>query len=397
MRRAVFIFCLCACGDDDVTMTPDGGRTDAGVRDDDAGGGSPDGGIADGGTDAGALPSCDPARLFVTTSDYVTGRIGTIDLDGFAVEVSTADSPDQDSSPDGRGCDAFMLERALGRVRVVSDDPLATGRVLDVNLPGRPMMYAANPSRVIAVAADKAYVVLQGRNEIAIFDPSAASPAITDTIDLSMFHDADDIDGSIDAMNAMLVNGVIYVVAGRYWFDDAFAQHFEGSVLIGIDIATDTVVDFDTAEAGVQPIDLEGENPWRGMHLREDGMLLLGSTGDSFAIDGGIELVDLTAGESLGFVLEEETLGDEINGFVPDGADAFYVIEGMNLVHVDGEETTLVREGTDGVFATDTALVSWSRDADPGIRVHSLADGTELTTEPIEVGDLPIYGVALIH
>src|SRR5688572_32681161 len=107
------------------------------------------------------------------------------------------------------------------------------------------------------------------------------------------------------------------------------------------------------------------------MHLREDGMLLLGSTGDSFAIDGGIELVDLTAGESMGFVLEEETLGDEINGFVPDGAHAFYVIEGMNLVHVDGEETTLVREGTDGVFATDTALVSWSREADPGIRVHS--------------------------
>jgi hypothetical protein len=179
--------------------------------------------------------------------------------------------------------------------------------------------------------------------------------------------------------------------------------HFEGSLLIAIDVATDTIADFDDTMAGVQGIDLTGENPWRGLRLREDGTLLVGSAGDSFMIDGGIEAVDLEMGASMGFVLTEDDLDNELNGFVPDGADAFFVLSGLDLVHVtatgDPPEITTMRAGIDGLFASDTTLFAWSRMTDPGLRVYSLADGTELTPGgmPIAIGELPIYGVALIR
>lgn len=400
MRLTCSLLWLCACGDDAVSRI-DAGRPDSGGMRDDAGALRPDAGESDaGGPDAGPLPSCDPTRLLVTTSDYVTGRVGTVDLETFAVEVTSADSPDQDSLPDGAECSAFVLERALGRVRVVSDDPLAAGVTVDLN-DGRTMIYSTNPTRVIAVSPTKAYALLQGRNEIAVFDPSAAAPAVT-TIDLSGFHDADDIDGVIDLLDALFVNGRLVVALGRYWFDDGFMIHFEGSLLVAIDVATDAVVDFDDATPGVQGIDLTGENPWRGLRLREDGTLLVGSAGDSFAIDGGIERVDLEMGMSLGFVLTEDDLGNELNGFVPDGLDAFFVIKGLDLVHVaagEPPEITTMRAGIDGLFANETTLFAWSRMTDPGLRAYSLADGVELTPGgmPIEVGDLPIYGVASIR
>jgi hypothetical protein len=392
---------LCACGDDDVS-TVDAGRGDSGAIEDDAGAARDSGTSDGGGPDAGPLPSCEPARLLVTTSDYVTGRVGTIDLETFAVDVTTTDSPDQDSLPDGSGCSAFVLERALGHVRIVSSDPLAAGVTVDLNEPGVTMIYAANPSRVIAVAPNKAYALLQGRSEIAVFDPSAAAPVVT-TIDLSAFDDPDDTDGSVDAVDAILVNGRLIVALGRYWFDDEFMIHFEGSLLAAIDVTTDEIVDFDSSMPGVQGIDLAGENPWRGLRLREDGVLLVGSAGDSFAFDGGIEAVDLEAGVSMGLVLTEEEIGNELNGFVPDGLDSYFVIAGLDLVHVApggaGPDIARLRAGTDGIFATDDWVLSWSRMTDPGLRAHSIGDRLEVTpgAVPIEVGDLPIYGVALIH
>ena len=80
---ALFGVLLVGCGDDDVVPTVDAG-SDGGPRD-----AAIDAALAvDAGVDAGPA-SCPSTRILVTTSDYMTGGLGTVDL-GLTAAVRVA-------------------------------------------------------------------------------------------------------------------------------------------------------------------------------------------------------------------------------------------------------------------------------------------------------------------
>jgi len=396
----------CGCGGDDRMVTADAGR-DAGPMTGDGGlDGGPvgDAGAADaGGADAGGGDPCG-ASLLITTSDYVTGGLGVL-------EIATGDAEtddvidDQDTVPALVGCTPALIERAEGNLRIQSVEELAgTVRTIDLDPAGTTAPYATNPVAVVSIDATKAYVIAQGRNEIVIVDPTMDGTAgVTGTIDLSGFVHPDDMDGLVDALSAIRAGDRVYVGLGNYWFDSSFAIQFEGSVLAVIDAATDTVVDMDGATDGVQGIDLAGENPWRGMWVSESGdRLWVGAGGDGFAIDGMIEEIDLGTGTSAGAVVTEETLGAELGGFAVVASDRVLVLAGRDVVAFDPgaafpADPDPIASEVDGMIPHAGSLWVWSREgAAVGLRRFDAADGTDLTPAagPWTFGALPIYAVS---
>ena len=411
MRNAKWIWTASAmamagagCGDD-ASAPRDAGTLDDGSSALDAGtdaGRDADGGARDAaGGDAGPTPGCTLETLLITTSDYVTGGLGVLDVATGDVETDDA-VDDQDTIAATMGCRAVLLERARGNLRVQSaDDAFSTARTIDLDPAGSTAPYATNPATVIGIDESKAYVVASARNEIVVVDPTAGE--LTGTIDLSGYLDPDDSDGIVDAVSGVRAGDRVFVGLGNYWFDDSFAIHFEGSVLAVIDATTDALVDADPATDGVQGIDLAGENPWRGFWTDEAlGTLWVGSGGDSFAIDGMIEEIDLGTLTHARVVVTEDTLGAELGGFAVVAPDRVLVLGGMDVIAFDPamvfpSAPVPIASGIDGMLLHEGSLFTWSRTGESaGLRRFDATAGTELTpgSGPWTFGTLPIYSVA---
>ncbi len=409
------------CGDDSAHGMADAGATmEAGSGDGGGGidGGGTDGGGVDAAMDAGAMDagpdadggetdggvaSCTP-NLLVTTSDYTTGGLGWLDIGAGTTRVASAPLADQDSVPVSIGCVPGVLERGAGQLLVQSAaDPLVTAHTipLDATLTDP---YAINPVAVVSVSDTKAYVVASAVNTLYVVDPTQdGAAAVTGTVDLSPLVAPADMDGVVDAVGAIADGNRLYVALGRYYFDSSFAIHFDGgSVLAVVDTASDTLVDMDTSTAGVQGIVLTGQDPWRGMWLDvADHSLWLAATGDASMLDGGIEKVDLVAGMSDGFLLDEATAGGDIQGFtVVSSTRVLVLVDGAVRVFdpaTGAIDTTAIVDSVDGMVREGDTLFVWQRmGGAAGLRSFRVSDGTETTPSsgPFTFGSLPIYGAA---
>ncbi|MBW2464145.1 MAG: hypothetical protein JRH11_21025, partial [Deltaproteobacteria bacterium] len=205
----------------------------------------------------------------------------------------------------------------------------------------------------------------------------------------------------VDAADAIVVGDRAYVALGNYWFDSSFAIHFEGSELAVIDTTTDTLVDVDSGTDGVQGIALVGNNPWRGLHhFAGTDTLWVGATGDSFALDGHIEEVDLAAMASVGIVVTESDLAGEINGFGVLSATRLALLVGTDVVAIDPSvdfiAPTPFAFEMDGMFVHQGTIWAWARSGEaPGLASFDGATGTETTPASgrANFGDLPISSV----
>ena len=388
------------CGDDEGRGGDAGTGGDAGIATD---GGGDTGTSADAGTsDGGGVGDCVPSRLLITTSDFVTGGLGTLDLATGAVATASGDAPDQDSAPGLSGCTPVVLQRGLGSIRLLdTSDPLTGGRTVDVNPVGASGPYAANPQKALEIADDELWVVLGAVPSIAVVDPTAGGGGeVVDRIDLSGLVRPGDMDGNIDASDAIRVGDRVYVALGNYWFDTDFAIHFEGSALAVLDATTRALVDVDPATDGVQLIELAGDNPWRGLwHDAATNTLVVGASGDSFALDGQLEVVDLETHASVGSVTTETMLGAEINGFGFASPNRLVVLAGSQVLAfdptVDFGVPELLLDGADGMLLVDGVVWTWARMGDgAGLRAVDPDDGSDVTPGggPIAVGTLPVNG-----
>lgn len=416
MRGTIFMLALtvavAACGDDDGMMAADAGSDagtpmgdggfDAGTTVSDDGGNTADGGTT---TDGGMAETCTLGHLLVTmtAADFSESSVGTLDLT--TDEVETDDIiDDTDTVPTLVGCEAVLVERGSGVLRFQQgDDLFTTARTIDVNPDGATDPYSSNPHAIARVDDTKAYVAALALNELLIIDPTMeGTAAVTGSVDLSGFVDADDTDGLVDATDVIVVGDRAYVGLGNYWFDDGFAIHFEGSVLAVVDTTTDELVDVDDATEGVQGIALTGNNPWRGLWANEAGdTLWVGTAGDSFALDGHIEEIDLEASESVGVVLDETTMDAELEGFAVVRPGRVLVQAGGQVIAVDPavdfpSDPEVVVSGIEGMLLLDGELFTWARSGDDaGLRRFTAASGTETTpaTGPWDFG-MPLYGIA---
>jgi hypothetical protein len=403
-------FVCAACGDDDVVGIDGGPPRDAsggdapiamdGGRDAATPDGGTDAGRPDGGTDGG-MAVCDPPFLLGTTTatDFSVSGLATFELATSTVDVLGSDLSESDSVAVWSGCRAFVLNRGEAMVSVqTAGTPLTTAVSFDVDPAGTTSTYTSNPIAVLALSDTKAYVVNQSRSAITIVDPTQdGTAAILGEIDLSPYARTGDAD-SVDASDAILVGDRVYVALGHYWFDpDAgFAIQFEGSELAIIDPATDALVDADASTAGTQGIQLTNDNPWRGLaYVEEDARLWVGATGDSFAIDGAIEIVDPAAMTSTGTLIDEATLDAEITAFARVAADRVLVLAGGVVEAFDPADTTsttAVVHDVAGMLVHDGTLYAWSRGKAAGLYTFDAATGAETTPSsgPYTFGSHPL-------
>jgi len=348
--------------------------------------------------------TCTLRRVLVSTSNFASSGLSMFDpISSTAMVGPSAAQPD--NVPGWAPCRGAVLHRDRGVLTLLDPlDPLGTTRVeIDLNPAGGSPPYATNPQRVLSVSNDRAYVPVLARNEVVIVDLQGDSPTVSSRIDLSSFVSAADPDGLVEAVDAILIGDRAYLALARYSFDMAFAIHFDaGSVLAVVDTTTDALFDMDPAIAGVQGIELEGNNPWRGLAFDAgNNRLLVGSTGDGFALDGGIEAIDLSTNRSIGYLLTETELGAEINGFAFFDPTLAYVLAGRDVfpwnLTANTVGTTPIAIDIDGVLLLEDRVFTWTRTGDAaGLRMFDAADGHELTRSvgPWTFGILPISALS---
>jgi len=255
----------------------------------------------------------------------------------------------------------------------------------------------SNPHDFIVATPDKGYVALYEKKELLIVDPSVQANCrgfVRGTIDLSPYADAD---GFPEPEALAIAGGKLYVTLQRLNRNDLFSPAGNGRIAV-IDIATDRVVDI---------IELAGGNPFTRIEIAGD-RLWVATVGYFSEDDGGIEVVDLRSGTSLGFQVEESELGGDITDFVfASGKLGYAVLSARNfrnsLVSFDptsGEPlATLI--GDSGFIAQlrvgDRGEL-WVADRSvrrPGVRIFGLYDGVERTPQPIDLG-LPPFDMVFL-
>jgi hypothetical protein len=187
-----------------------------------------------------------------------------------------------------------------------------------------------------------------------------------------------------------------------------YLQPAGGSCVLIFDLAAETFVDADPSTPEIDAIDLAGENPYAGPELASDRRhLRVACTGFYGLLDGGIEVVDLTAGESLGFEVTEQELGGDVIDFASIGPDEIWAIvsdasadfatslvrwrRGAGVEPLDVSDTwshvSLAYDHASAVFVCDVTP------GQSGVRVFATTSGAELSSAPISTGLAPRWVV----
>jgi cysteine-rich repeat protein len=367
-----------------------------------------------GGSNTGVGVGADPgttfpnADVFVVTTDFQTGSFATFPLTDPTNVRRNIDEIHSDAVARAHGGRVYIVNR-LGGDNIQALDPAAGFATRWQCSVGN----GANPHDIVFAAPNKAYVTLYERKSIAIVDPTTGPNCagfLRGTIDLSAFGD---VDGVPEMDQGIIIGRRLYVTVERLNRFEFF-EPTDSSMVVVIDIDTDTIVDVDPSTPALDGIRLTATNPFSGSHgLARDptnGKILVGQVGDFAVIgDGGIERVNPVTNRAEGLFVTETALGGNITDFVVVGARHAYAL----LFRANGENA-LVR--FDPVAGTVTRTLVSSRDflvdleldpsgtlllltdrtlLRPGMRLFRVADDSEVTAVPIDTG-LPPFDVVFL-
>ena len=352
-----------------------------------------------------AAPVPEPTHLVVTTTDFNTGAVSLVDVEGLEVEADLA-LASSDAVPVVIGERVFVINR-FGFDYVDELDPrdgLALIHEWPIDAVG--VDAPANPHDLALDPEGAAWVSLHGAPELQRFGfPTLQGAAVRAdlALDLSGFADAD----AIPELSLTIACGDhLFVSAER--IDRGSWIPVESTVLIPV-LADDepALFEFDPGHAGPDALELRGVGvgPWRLDPSDPSGttILLLGS---------GLERVDLQAGTTE-WVVEEATFAGlgygrlQLSGFDLDASGRPWI----SVASEDFAEFALLRVDLDGPSPTLTTafegLVSvsggleivgdraWFADSSlgaSGMRIFELGVSpvVEVAISPLPVGLAPI-------
>jgi DNA-binding beta-propeller fold protein YncE len=240
-------------------------------------------------------------RAFVLTSDFVTGGLSVVDLDTRAVMTDVA-SVHHDARARWAFGKLYVLNR-FGADNVQVIDPGASFATVRQFSTGN----GSNPSDIVVVAPDKAYVSLYGTAYLQVVDPNAGM--LGPTIDLTALADAD---GLPEADRMARFGRWLFVAIQRLDRNGGFVPT-DTSLVAVVDLESDALVDVDPMAPGVQGIVLPATNPvttfvWDGDARR----FYLGCAGAYGALDGGIVVIDPETLVAQGLAATEVELGGDL-------------------------------------------------------------------------------------
>ena len=345
------------------------------------------------------IPPC--GRLLVLTSDFQTGSVSVVDADSAfttRLDVTSIHSDAVARVHDGL---LYVVNR-LGGDNIQVIDPADGFRTVRQFSTGE----GSNPHDIAFAASDRAYVSRNGTASVLVIDPRDGSAR--GEISLAAFADGD---GNPDMDRLLYMDPYLYVAIQRIDFGGATYKPIPPSYLAVVDTRADTLVDMDSAIAGVQGIVLQGLNPSAPMVADPLGLVIyVPESGEYGVLDGGIEMVDPATGRSTGFLTREADLGGDLLDFaIPENgpgyatiSDASFVTSLVNFDRATGAKIATVYQSS-GFELADLAvtpcgqLVVCDRAyAAPGLRVFVAASGLPWTgvAQPISTG-LPPFEVLL--
>lgn len=349
-------------------------------------------GDADGDADVESLECSTPRYAVVTTTDYTTGGTALLDLD-----ERTAETDLLTIHPDAVvrcSCGVTTVVERLGGDNLLLLDDEAEAPREQISLGRR-----TNPQDAW-FDGDHAFVALHESGEVVVVDLSAGG--VAERLDLTPYADAD---GHPEPAAIIGLGDRIYVALQLLDRSTALWDPAKTAEIL--------VLRRDPLEV-VDTIELVGSNPVTTFRPGpEPGTALLGHAGIwAEPFDGGIELIDLVAGESQGLIATGESLGGSVIDLVLVGEELGYATVNVasdqdRLISFDpstggqletlasGPPYTLVRLVLDQQGGRNQLLVA-NRDSErPGVMFFDASTGEDLAGGPVPTG-LPPFDLCPI-
>jgi len=333
----------------------------------------------------------------VTTTDFATGALSAVSLDGSHRPYPNVASICSDAVVRSRG----------GLVYVVNRFTCDNIQILDARRGFAPVRQfsvgnGSDPHDIVVVGDHKAYVTRYNETDLWIVDPSTGG--YTGSIDLGAFADAD----GIPEMDQMaMVGNRLFVTLQRVDRSTAGGGPTDASYLAVVDTDADTLLDADATTPGTQAITLGHKNPFSTLQVHPvTGDLYVACVGSWGGSDGGVDAADPATLAAAGTLLAGAAVQGDITDVEVVSADRGYAIFtdaafSNVLVAFDpgtGAVTdTLYAPGafvlqdvelspTGELFLTDRTPTA------PGLRVYDAMTGVAKTAVPIDVG-LPPFSI----
>lgn len=346
-----------------------------------------------------ALGGCPPPQrtAFVIASDFETGSFTTVDLAERRVLLPAAASRavNADSIATVFEDRLFVVNRFGLRGDSVQARDLRRGFALESDCSTGA---SSNPQDIAFASRSKAFVTRYEMPTLLVVDPSVGADCngfVRGTIDLAAFADGD----GIPEMERMaIVDAVLFVSVQRLGRANLFQPVAPGALVL-VDTSSDAIIG---------AIELRGMNPFGPLHVVGD-RLYVSTLGRFGADDGGIEVVDLHARESVGWLITEAAIGGDITDFVLVSDDlGFAIISDANFrnslvsfsprdgtrlrtIYAESSYISQVRLTESGdLYVADRAFVR------PGLRVFDVRTGVERPGSPLQLG-LPPFDILFLR
>jgi len=399
---------LSACSDDDTSNSNN--QVDASVEDAQT---KQDGDITDSRPRSDALPDgdidgsvgCDPGdrtqtphhRAMITTSSYGNGGgLSVVTLDPLAASADVAQVP-EDAVTRWFDHKLWVLGRYnADNLTILDGQNFSLVTQFSVGV-------GTNPQDIACTSTCRCYVSKFDAAKMTIVDPTAQpGTEIVGSIDLAGLADND----GLPEMSYLYLDGAQLIVAiERLNHNDPNMAPSGDGALAVIDTTTDTIVDADPNQSGVQAITLPYQNPVSPILAVTGAHKVAVACAASWQAEdcGGIAVVDLDAmtaesavtcsdlggvvtdftldGQGCGFavVMNPQTYATSVKHFCLDGSNIDSCITEGTFDQIT--DAALTSEGdllvTDGSYST------------PGIRVFHPGDCSEITTDVLATGFAP--------
>jgi hypothetical protein len=348
-------------------------------------------------THSGALAQVDP-RIAVVTTDGTQGNCDAIDIDPPWAVLQNLES----LGPHSRV--RFFFNR-LYAVSPANDEILVIDPELFDMITTLEFDSGASPEDILVISPNRAFVTLYNSTDLAIVDPRDGTSC--GAVDLSGFADHD----GLPEMSMMASDGDRLFIQIQRLDRSGSGNLVPPSYLAVLDLESETLIDVDPDQSGVQGIELLGTNPSFRMQVDSRLRRLFVSTpGRRLSTSGGIEEIDLSALQSLGFILSESDAGADLGGFVMVSVDEGYVLAHTDFI-ASSHLHSFSRTGGQGAQITTTFNVIDSMALDritsqlffpdpfstpSGVHVIDTHTNTVLTSAPLATG-LPPWDLAVVR
>lgn len=331
------------------------------------------------------------ATIFAVSTDYVsTGLASTITVPDLAVTQNAVDGVASTDPVVRHLGDRLFVVNRLGADNVTVLDPVTLQLVAQISTGS-----GSNPQDVAAVG-DTLFVPTFAGTGVVVLDLAHPDDGVVDTIDLSSL----DSDGVPNCNAAAAVGGKVFVSCGL--LDDNGDLSAQGPGRIAVIDASSHALITDFALDNKNPIGPFVALPELG------GDLIIDTVPDyTDTTQGCIERISTDTPAAAGCFVDHSDLGGIASGLAPGAGQLWIAVtEGWDaqdyqplgkVESLDLGSMTLASAPitTDGERAFDVARCPTGQlavaDAAGGIRIFA-DDGSELTTEPLDIGLPPIGG-----